>query len=99
MTLQIVTANRLIDGIVVYRAAGGSWVENIAESALAETAEAAVALLAEGEASAARQEVVEPYLIPVAVQGGDVQPLSCRERIRATGPSAGSDTVMRAAAE
>lgn len=99
MTQQILTANRLIDGIVVYRAARGIWVEDLAESALAETAEAAVALLAEGEASAARQEVVEPYLIPVAVQDGDIQPLSCRERIRATGPSAGSDTVLHAAAE
>ena len=38
-------------------------------------------------ASAARQEVVEPYAVDVAVEAAGPRPLKTREWIRAAGPS------------
>jgi hypothetical protein len=88
MTLQMLTANRLTDGTVVFRAADGRWVEQVAEGQVVEAAEAP-ALLREGEAALARAEVVGPYLIDVAITDGRPVPLRYRERIRADGPSVG----------
>jgi hypothetical protein len=88
MALQMLTANRLTDGTVVFRAADGRWVEQVGEGQVVEEA-AAPALLKEGETGVARAEVVGPYLIDVALADGRPVPLRYRERIRAEGPSVG----------
>jgi len=85
MTLQILTANRLADGAVVFRAADGRWVERLAGAEVVDEA-AAPALLKAGEAEVATK-VVGPYLIEVAISDGEPVPLRYRERIRAEGPS------------
>jgi sulfite reductase (NADPH) hemoprotein beta-component len=82
---QMVTANRLRDGAVVFLAAGGRWTRRVAEGHVAETEGHAAALLSAAEA--VPTEVVGPYLIEVAAQGGSWVPLRYRERIRAEGPS------------
>jgi sulfite reductase (NADPH) hemoprotein beta-component len=82
----IVTANRLRDGAVVYRTAANGWSTHIAEARLA-GAEEADALLAEAQAGPRPLPVVAPYLIEAALEGGAVQPLTLRERIRAAGPT------------
>ena len=46
---NVVTANRLTDGIVVYLAADGEWTEEIAEARVADTEEETKALEAEAE--------------------------------------------------
>ena len=46
MSLQVVTANRLEDGLVVFLTSDGSWSENINDARTAEDKEAANALLA-----------------------------------------------------
>ncbi len=84
---QIVTANRLRDGAVVYLAADGSWSTNISEGVVARDAVAAERLMAAGNQAAADQVVVGPYLIAVAVNDDRVEPIGTRERIRALGPS------------
>lgn len=85
---QIVTANRLSDGVVVFFAPDGGWSERIASARIVAKAEGA-ALLAEAEAAAA--EAVAPYLIDIDldVECGGAQPVPrrYRERIRAFGPS------------
>ena len=84
---QVVTANRLRDGAVVYLATTGAWSTRIAESNVAYDAAAAAKLLAIGEQAALDRVVVGPVLIEVALRDGRIQPLSVRERIRAFGPS------------
>ena len=91
MSRKILTANRLIDGAVVYRGTDGHWSTRIeaAESAADETA--AKALLATGEADTARRIVVAPYLIEVEGEPGAWRLTSWRERIRAGGPTVPHD--------
>src|SRR5215469_4893153 len=84
---QVMTANRLRDGAVVYLAADGRWSTAIADGDVARDAAAAERLTAAGHQAAADQVVVGPYLIAVAVKDHGVEPLGTRERIRALGPS------------
>jgi Protein of unknown function (DUF2849) len=82
--LQVVSANRLGDGIVVFLDESGSWTPEFARAAVARGEEAADILIARARAEGF--SVVEPYLL--AVQQGDdgsIEPLSLRERIRASG--------------
>jgi len=83
---QIVTANRLRDGAVVFRRADGSWTLRVEEAASADAA-AAPALLAAAEQDAAAALVVAPYLVEVTPGAGGLVPTAYRERIRAFGPS------------
>jgi hypothetical protein len=85
MPHQVLTANRLLDGVVVFLDANGRWSEHIAEARVAEEKAGAEALTEAGEARG--DEVVAPYLIDVALDAQGVQPLRYRERIRAFGPS------------
>lgn len=87
MTLQVVTANRLGDGRVVFLAAGYRWVEEIGAARVGETDEAAKALLAIAEKAAADRIVVAPYLIDVSTDGDRITPTRYREVLRALGPS------------
>lgn len=85
--LRVLTANRLRDGAVAYRSAAGEWVTDINSAEIAHDAAAAGRLIAAGAAAVAARLVVAPYLIEVAMAGGDIAPTSYRERIRAAGPS------------
>ena len=87
MTLQVVTANRLIDGRVVFLADGYRWVEEIGAARVADGEEPAKALLAIGEKAAAERIVVAPYLIDVSSDGAHITPTRYREVLRALGPS------------
>ncbi len=80
---NVVTANRLTDGIVVYLASDGAWTEEIGRARLAETEDEVKALEAEGAKDIAARKVVAVYPMDVAVRDGTVDPLSVRERIRA----------------
>jgi hypothetical protein len=83
---QMLTANRLIDGAVLYWKDGG-WVEHLADAEnFADSAEADAALDA-AKADVAANRVINPYLF--AVNGA--QPASRREIIRAGGPSVRPD--------
>ena len=80
---NVVTANRLTDGTVVYLAPDGEWTEEIADARVAETEEETKALEAEAEQAERDRRVVSFYSMPVALKDGAVDPLSVRERIRA----------------
>jgi hypothetical protein len=86
MTQRIITANRLIDGAVVYLAADGGWTTTMADGRVAED-DAAATLMAVAERAVAGRLVVAPYLIDVVAEDGTVRPVRYREVIRATGPS------------
>ena len=82
----VITANRLHDGVVIYRTADNSWSTDLSDAAIATTADQAKALLA----AAAGDGVlaVDPYVAPVKVGSeGAVRPGNLRERIRVDGPT------------
>jgi hypothetical protein len=96
MTTEIVTANRLNDGLVVYLDGAGGWSERIAEARVAQGGEDAAALLALAEEPEHAVRVVGPYLMEVALDGAVPRPTSNRERIRALGPTVRTDVVAPA---
>ncbi len=81
---SVVTANRLRDGIVVYLAPDGNWVEEIGCARIAETEDEVSALEAQAAEAVKAREVVAAYPMDVALNEGVVDPLSVRERIRAS---------------
>ena len=82
----VVTANRLIDGAVVYRTAGNSWSTLLEEAAIATTADQAKALLA--SASGDGNVAVDAYVAPVELSPDRrILPGNLRERIRVAGPT------------
>ena len=87
MVQQMITANRLSDGAVVFLASGGRWVERFESGRLANNEAEAAALQQIAEAAVTCAEVVAPYLIEVGEIDGRLQPSRYRERIRADGPS------------
>lgn len=86
MAQQIVTANRLIDGLVVYLGLNG-WTESVSDAALAQTGGDAVALLERAAKYVDRCQVVDPYLIEVETIDTEIRPTRYREIVRAFGPS------------
>jgi predicted RNase H-like nuclease (RuvC/YqgF family) len=88
---QVVTANDLKSGDVVYLTDASDWSRRIAEAAVAANVEAGAALLAVAEVQAKANVVVTPYLIPVQVSGDagvtPPRPIQYREIIRAEGPT------------
>jgi hypothetical protein len=89
---QMLTANRLRDGAVLYRR-GESWVETLAEGDVFAAQTDADAALAKAQVSVAGNEVVSPYLFDVHA---DKSPVKEREIIRAMGPSVREDLGKQA---
>ncbi len=84
---KVLTANILTDGIVVYLAAGGTWTEKLPEARFLADESEQTRLLHVAEQDVERLIIVDPYLMD-AVYGADgPEPVSQRERIRATGPT------------
>jgi len=88
---QMVLANRLTDGRVVFLAAHGGWVDDIAAGALAPDASTGTALLEAARRDEGRNVVVEPDLIKVRQVGGRYEPVAWRDVIRAAGPTVRTD--------
>ncbi len=86
MALQVVTANRIGDGTVVYLTRVGGWSERITDGEVSRSDEERDTLMAVAQATAEIPEVVEPYLIDVVEEAGVVRPVRYREAIRAQGP-------------
>lgn len=87
MPQQVLSANRLKDGLVVYLVADDTWSEDIDASEVASDEGSANALLTRAAQAVSDQKIVDPYLIEVAVTAGEIRPTKYRELIRATGPS------------
>ena len=92
---QMVTANRLRDGDVVYWRAGG-WVEAFDQGdVFATEADAEAALRAAGK-FVAYNVVVNPYLFDVREEAHGIAPVKEREIIRAAGPTVRLDLGKQA---
>ncbi|NVN01920.1 MULTISPECIES: DUF2849 domain-containing protein [Asaia] len=81
----VLTANRLLDGLIVWRDASGSWQRSIAHAAILSPEEYESALDAAIK-SAQNDGVVGVYEVVVR-PGAIAAPVSVRERIRAFGPT------------
>jgi hypothetical protein len=91
----MLTANRLVDGDVVYWRAGG-WVEAFDQGdVLATQADADAALRAAGK-FVTDNIVVNPYLFEVRREADGVAPVKEREIVRAAGPTVREDLGKQA---
>lgn len=81
---NVVTANRLLDGIVVYLAPDGGWVEELARAWLADTEAETKELESVAAKAVAQRMVVAVYPMEVDILDGVPVALSVRERIRAS---------------
>jgi len=93
---EIVTANRLVDGVVVFQDAARGWAEDFAGAAVNADAAALQAALALAAESVARSEIVDPYAVEVELRNGHYAPKSLREAIRASGPTVRRDLGKQA---
>jgi hypothetical protein len=93
---QVVIANRLLDGIVVFLGTDGEWIEQVASCKPATTSEEGEKLLEAGLRAEREQLVVEPTLIEVEEQAGAWVPTKRREAIRAAGPTIRTDLGKQA---
>lgn len=92
---QILTANRLRDGEVVYRR-GENWTTTLPEADIFPDKPAAEAALKAADAFVQARLVVAPYLFDVRVEGGTIRPIKEREIIRAAGPTIRRDLGKQA---
>lgn len=82
--LQVASANRLADGVVVWLDDAGQWTTRLDRAAIARDSRTAEILLQRALAEAFT--VVDPFLVAVIEDDdGTVEPLSLREKIRASG--------------
>jgi hypothetical protein len=89
---QVLTANRLSDGEVVYLAPDGVWVESI-HAAQVVTAADSGAVLATGQAAERDLTIVHAYLFDITPER---RPVKMREVIRAAGPTVRTDLGKQA---
>jgi hypothetical protein len=94
-TPQMLTANRLAGGDVVYWRAGG-WVEAFADGDVFSAEAEAEAALAAARKFVADNVVVNPYLFDVRAEADGVLPVKEREIIRAAGPTVRTDLGKQA---
>jgi hypothetical protein len=94
---QVVTANRLTDGIVVYLGPGGSWVEYLSQAAVFDDKTSIEAALAAGQDSVVANLVVDVFAFDVTATAKGPQASHIRDRIRAMGPTVHPDHGKQAA--
>ena len=90
---QMIIANRLSDGLVIYMGAHGEWVDSIHQGAVLENETEADHWLTVAQQAVQDSVVVDPYLIKVDIEDGERRPLGARETIRAFGPSVRTDLL------
>ena len=84
---DIITANRLNDGVVLFQDAAGGWVEDFAHAAIYPDAAATAAALARAKQDELNNLLVDPYAVVVELRNGHYAPKALRELIRASGPT------------
>ncbi|SDT89860.1 DUF2849 domain-containing protein [Stappia sp. ES.058] len=97
--MKALTANRLIDGEVVWLGRSGRWVEMLHSAWVLETAEAEAEAVAAGQQAVAERLLVDPYLIDLRRNDDGIEAVRFRERIRAQGPTTRRDLGKQARRE
>ena len=82
--LSVASANRLSDGVVVFLDDAGQWTTRLDRAALARDKRTAEILLERARVEAF--SVIDPFLVAVIEDDdGRIEPVSLREKIRASG--------------
>ena len=93
---DVITANRLADGVVVFQSVEGSWSEDFNRAAVRADAQATAEALARAREDEASNLVVDAYAVPVDERNGHFAPKALREAIRAAGPTIRRDLGKQA---
>ena len=81
---SVASANRLVDGVVVFLDDAGQWAPRLEHAAVARDKRAGEILLERARAEAFN--VIDPFLVAVTEDDdGRVEPVSLREKIRVSG--------------
>ena len=91
MPQQMIIANRLRDGAVVFLAPSEAWEPAIAAGTVIESEADATRLMAVAKRHEGDCQVIDPQLIDVEVENGRLRPTAIREAIRAFGPTVRTD--------
>jgi hypothetical protein len=92
---QLIIANRLSDGRVVFLAPDHGWDTSIDAAAVVGDDAEAQRLLGVAKRHEAESIVIDPQLIEVAIVNGRLRPTAIREAIRAFGPTVRTDLEAR----
>ena len=84
---QVITANRLRDGAVVFVGAERRWVEMLSQAEVYTAVDVAASALQAAQKDEAANLVLDIYAIDVTDQSGFLKPVKLREAIRAQGPT------------
>ena len=93
---QVLTANHLKSGHVVFLGEGGSWSAWIDEAVVARTKERAAELDSKGAEQTKLNVVVGAYLVDVVEENGKLKAAHIREHLRTLGPSVRVDLGKQA---
>jgi hypothetical protein len=93
---QVMTANRLRDGDVVFLTRAGLWALEIDNAVLAQEPQAVAALEARAKADEKATLVTGAYLFDAERIDGKIKASHIRERIRAQGPTVRMDLGKQA---
>jgi len=93
---QVMTANRLRDGDVVFLTRSGAWSEKIDDAVLALEPQAAAALETRAADDVKSTLVTGPYLFDATRVEGKIRADHIRERIRTLGPTVRVDLGKQA---
>ena len=85
--LQIISANRLIDGRIVFRDASGAWDENPSRAARYASKEELAVGLAAAQVDFAANLIIEIEAVEVTLSGDTVAAVTMRDKVRFGGPS------------
>ena len=93
---DVITANRLTDGVVVFQTIDEGWSEDFNRAAVLPDAEATAAALKRAKQDEANNLVVDSYAVAVEERNGHLVPKALREAIKAAGPTIRRDLGKQA---
>ena len=88
---QMIIANRLRDGAVVFLAPDEGWAPAISAGTVIDGDAEAARLMAVAKRHETECQVIDPQLIDVEIEDGKPRPTAIREAIRAFGPTVRTD--------
>jgi hypothetical protein len=91
--LQMIIANRLRDGAVVFLASNEGWEPAIGAGTVIDNEAEAARLMTVAKQHEGQCQVIDPQLIDVELKDGQPRPTAIREAIRAFGPTVRTDLV------
>jgi len=93
---DVITANRLSDGVVVFQTVGDGWSEDFNRAAVLADPQGTTEALARAKRDEESNLVVDAYVVPVEERNGHFAPKALREAIRAAGPTIRRDLGKQA---